>query len=135
MEKNTKRFVTLILALSIIFTMIVPATAAEAQTVQPRMVGISNLAARLEISSSGKATCTATVYNNGNYDVNVIITLTQDGSPIKSWTIPAQVRINAIDKYYYVTSGHDYQVTVKAEVRSNGSLERRYSISSSIVHY
>ena len=135
MEKNTKRFVTLILALSIIFTMIVPATAAEAQTVQPRMVGISNLAARLEISSSGKATCTATVYNNGNYDVNAIITLTQDGSPIKSWTIPTQVRINVIDKYYYVTSGHDYQVTVKAEVRSNGSLERRYSISSSIVHY
>lgn len=29
MEKNTKRFATLILALSIIFTMIIPATAAE----------------------------------------------------------------------------------------------------------
>ena len=50
MEKNTKRFATLILALSIIFTMIIPATAAEPQTVQPRMVGISNMAARLEIS-------------------------------------------------------------------------------------
>lgn len=93
------------------------------------------MAARLEISSSGKATCTATLYNNGTYDVTIIIILTQDGTPIQSWTIPAQVRINVIDKYYYVTSGHDYQVTVKAEVRSNGSLERRYSISSSIVHY
>ena len=135
MEKNTKRFATLILALSIIFTMIIPATAAEPQTVQPRMVGISNMAARLEISSSGKATCTATLHNNGTYDVTIIIILTQDGTPIQSWTIPAQVRINVIDKYYYVTSGHDYQVIVKAEVRSNGSLERRYSISSSIVHY
>lgn len=135
MEKNTKRFATLILALGIIFTMIIPATAAEPQTVQPRMVGISNLAAKLDISNSGKATCSAILYNNGTYDVTVIITLTQDGTPIQSWTATAQVRGNMIDKYYYVTSGHDYQVTVKAEVRSNGSLERRYSISSSIVHY
>ena len=134
MEKNTKRFATLILALSIIFTMIIPATAAEPQTVQPRMVGISNMAARLEISSSGKASCIATLYNNGTYDVTIII-LTQDGTPIKSWTVPAQDQYNALERFYYVTSGHDYQVTVKAEVRSNGSLERRYSISSSIVHY
>lgn len=135
MEKNTKRFATLILALSIIFTMIIPATAAEPQTVQPRMVGISNLAAKLDISNSGKATCSAILYNNGTHDVTVIITLTQDGTPIQSWTSTARVRGNMIDKYYYVTSGHDYQVTVKAEVRSNGSLERRYSIFSSIVHY
>ena len=100
MEKNKKRFATLILALSIIFTMIIPATAAEPQTVQPRMVGISNMAARLEISSSGKATCTATLYNNGTYDVTIIIILTQHGTPIKSWTIPAQVRIKVIDKSY-----------------------------------
>lgn len=135
MEKNTKRFATLILVLSIIFTMIIPATAAEPQTVQPRMVGISNMAARLEISSSGKASCIATLYNNGTYDVTIIIILTQDGTPIKSWSAPAQDQYNALERFYYVTSGHDYQVTVKAEVRSNGSLERRYSISSSIVHY
>ena len=135
MEKNTKRFVTLILALSIIFAMIVPATAAEPQAVQPRLVGISGLVAQLHISSSGEAACGAILYNNGDYDVTIIITLTQDGTPIKSWTVPAQARGNLVEKYYYVTSGHDYQVTVKAEVKSNGSLVRRYPVSSEVVHY
>lgn len=135
MKKSTKRFVTLIFALSIIFSIIVPAAAIEPDAVQPRMVGISNLSARLAISDSGKATCTASVYNNGDYDVTVIITLTRDGTPIKSWTVPAEVRSNVIEKYYYVASGHDYQVTVNAEISSNGSLVRSYPISSSIMSY
>ena len=135
MKKSTKRFVTLIFALSIIFSIIVPAAAIEPDAVQPRMVGISNLSARLAISDSGKATCTASVYNNGDYDVTVIITLTRDGTPIKSWTVPAEVRSNVIEKYYYVTSSHDYQVTVNAEISSNGSLVRSYPISSSIMSY
>lgn len=135
MKKSTKRFVTLIFALSIIFSIIVPAAAIEPDAVQPRMVGISNLSARLAISDSGKATCTASVYNNGDYDVTVIITLTRDGTPIKSWTVPAEVRSNVIEKYYHVTSGHDYQVIVNAEISSNGSLVRSYPISSSIMSY
>lgn len=135
MKRSTKRFVTLIFTLSIIFSIIVPAAAIEPDAVQPRMVGISNLSARLAISDSGKATCTASVYNNGDYDVTVIITLTRDGTPIKSWTVPAEVRSNVIEKYYYVTSGHDYQVIVNAEISSNGSLVRSYPISSSIVSY
>ena len=135
MKRSTKRFVTLIFALSIIFSIIVPAAAIEPDAVQPRMVGISNLSARLAISDSGKATCTASVYNNGDYDVTVIITLTRDGTPIKSWTVPTEVRSNVIEKYYYVTSGHDYQVIVNAEISSNGSLVRSYPISSSIMSY
>ena len=135
MKRSTKRFVTLIFALIIIFSIIVPAAAIEPDAVQPRMVGISNLSARLAISDSGKATCTASVYNNGDYDVTVIITLTRDGTPIKSWTVPAEVRSNVIEKYYYVTSGHDYQVIVNAEISSNGSLVRSYPISSSIMSY
>ena len=135
MKRSTKRFVTLIFALSIIFSIIVPAAAIEPDAVQPRMVGISNLSARLAISDSGKATCTASVYNNGDYDVTVIITLTRDGTPIKSWTVPAEARSNVIEKYYYVTSGHDYQVIVNAEISSNGSLVRSYPISSSIMSY
>ena len=135
MKRSTKRFVTLIFALIIIFSIIDPAAAIEPDAVQPRMVGISNLSARLAISDSGKATCTASVYNNGDYDVTVIITLTRDGTPIKSWTVPAEVRSNVIEKYYYVTSGHDYQVIVNAEISSNGSLVRSYPISSSIMSY
>ena len=135
MTKIAKRVVTMVLALGIIFSLTLPVAAEQPKAVQPRLVGISSLAAQLSISTSGKATCGAVLYNNGDYDVTVIIALKQDGTTIKSWTVTASVGTNLIEKYYYVTSGHDYQVTATAQVKSGGTLVRSYQISSNVVSY
>lgn len=135
MKKSTKRILTLVLALGIIWSLILPATASEQKTIQPRMIGITGLAAQLSISTSGRATCGAILHNNGDYDVTVILSLKQDGTSIKTWSITAAVGTSMIEKYYYVTSGHDYQVVVTAQVKSGGSVVRSYSASSDVVSY
>lgn len=135
MTKIAKRVVTMVLALGIIFSLTLPVAAEQPKAVQPRMIGVSSLAAQLSISTTGRATCGAIVHNNGDYDVTVIVSLKQDGTVIKSWTVTAAVGTNLIEKYYYVTSGHDYQVVATAQIRSGGTLVRSYAVSSSVVSY
>lgn len=136
MKKITKRMVALTLALGIILSLALPVAAAEQpKAVQPRLIGIAGFAAQLSISTSGRATCGAVLHNNGTYDVTIIMSLKQDGTSIKTWTVAADVGSNLVEKYYYVSSGHDYQVTVTAQIRSGGTLVRSYEISSSVVSY
>jgi len=134
MNTIAKRLLTLTLAMGIILTMILPA-AAEPRVVQPRLVGISSVAPHLSISTSGKATCGVTLYNNGNYDVTVILDLQQDGTTIKSWTVTPSVGNNQITKYHYVTSGHDYQLAVTVQLKTGGTLERSYLFTSNVKSY
>lgn len=134
MKKFAKRVLTLALALGIVCALALPA-AAQPRAVQPRLTGITGFAAHLGISTAGRAACGVMVYNNGDYDVTIIIDLKQDGTTIKSWTVPAAIRNNQIEKYYYVTSGHDYQVVATAQVKSGGTLVRSYEVSSGVVSY
>lgn len=141
MKNITKRMLAMVFALAILLTVAVPAAAVqtqeqtEIQTVQPRLIGITGLAAQLSISKTGRATCGAIVYNDGDYDVAIIISLKQDDTTIKTWSMVAEVGNNQFEKYYYVASGHEYQVTATAQVSSGGSLVRTYKISSNVVSY
>lgn len=135
MKKITKRVLTLFLALGIVLSMTLPVAAVEPQAAQPRLTGISSFAAHLSISTSGRAACGVILYNNGDYDVTIIINLKQDGTTIKTWSVPAEVRTNQIEKYYYVASGHDYQVVATAQIKSGGTLVRSYEVSSGVVSY
>lgn len=98
-------------------------------------MGISNLSASLSISSLGKASCGAATYNNGTYDVTLTIALKQDGSTIKSWNVATEDGFNSIEKTYYVTSGHSYQVVVKATITASGSYINSYNAYSTTVKY
>ncbi len=135
MKKFTKRLLTMALALGIVFSMTLPVVAAQPEVIQPRLDGITGFVANLSISTSGKATCGVNLYNNGDYDISVIISLKQDGTTIKTWSVPTDVGSNRIERSYYVTSGHDYQTVATAQLRSGGSLVRSYQISSNVVSY
>lgn len=135
MKKYFRRVLALISAVSILFSATVLASAAQPPTVEPMYVGISTLAASLNISSAGLASCVGTVYNDGDYDVTMTIALQQDGSTIKSWPVTTTTGINSVQKSHYVASGHDYQVVVTAVVKSGSIIVNIYTARSAIVSY
>lgn len=135
MKKHFHRVLALVSAVSILFSVTVFASAAQPPTVEPMYVGISSLGAALTISSTGQAACIGRVYNDGDYDVTLIIALQQDGSTIKSWTIATDVGLNNIPKYHYVASGHDYQVVATAIVKSGNIIVNMYNAYSTVVSY
>ena len=135
MKRKMKRVLTAILAMCIITSALVPTLAVQEPEIRPMYVGLANFGASLTISSTGKASCGAAITNNGTYDVDVTIELKRDGTTIKSWTVATEVGFNSIDKIYYVTSGHDYQVVATATVKSGSSVINSYKAYSSIVSY
>lgn len=135
MKKYVYRALAMIFAVCVVLTTVIPASAAQPPVAEPMYVGISNLSADLRISSTGKATCGAATYNNGTYDVTLIVALKQDGSEIKSWSVVTEDGLNSFEKNYYVTSGHDYQVVVTARITASGSYINSYNAYSTVVRY
>lgn len=129
MKKCIRNVLALVFALGIVLSTIAPAAAAQA-----RYTGISSLASLLSISSSGWAACNAVVYNNGDYDVSVKMELQQDGTTIKTWTFDAKIYVNSVEEYYYVVSGHEYQLKVTATVK-DGPASYTYPAYSTVVEY
>ena len=112
MKKSICRAFAIAFAVSIMLTTVIPASAAQPPVIMPAYVGITDLFSGLTISSNGKASCKATTYNNGTHDVTLTIALKQDGSTIKSWNVVTTDGFNSVEKNYFVTSGHSYQVVV-----------------------
>ena len=136
MKKSLRQMLSLFFALSLILAMTTTAFAAQPSVVKPTYIGISNLSAHLKVSSVGLASCGATLYNDGDYTVDVTIALQQDGTTIKSWSFTTRTGANSFQKDYYVASGHDYQVIATANVKtSSGILLRSYSAKSTTVSY
>lgn len=110
MKKFTRSTLSLLLA-AVLTAALLPAQAAE---VSPRYIGISNINASLEITNSF-ATCIGTVNVKPDYTADLVLELKRDGTVIKTWTDSGTGKIE-INKTYYVTSGHKYELTSKATV-------------------
>lgn len=96
---------------------------------------ISCIVFQLLISSTGKASCYGYVEPYSGYSVNLTVELQRDGDTIKTWTGSGSSDF-AIDKIYYVTPNHDYQVVVTANIRnSNGVLVGTPSVKSTVQSY
>ena len=126
MKKFTRPTLSLLLAAALTAALL-PAQAAK---VSPRYTGISAINASLEIEN-GRANCSGTVEVKPNYTVDLVLELKRDGTVIKTWTDSGTGR-SKINKTYYVTSGHDYELEVTATVynSSNKVVETpSYSVS------
>lgn len=73
MKKSLRQMLSLFFTLSLILAMTTTAFAAQPSVVKPMYIGISNLSAHLKVSSAGLASCGATLYNDGDYTVDVTI--------------------------------------------------------------
>ena len=133
MKKRASRFVALPLALvCLVMTMCIGASATE---ISPRYVGIYQLHANLNISSSGRANCYGYVAIQDDYSVDLTVELQRDGRTIKSWSDSGSDTIS-ISEPYYVTPDHDYQVVVSADVyNSQGRLVDTPIEGSKVISY
>lgn len=133
MKKCMSRFVSLILTLAFLTASLVT----SASAVEPRFVGISELTVDLIIYSSGAASCYGYVDPYDNFSADMTLELKRDGSTIKTWTGSGNLSQSfSLDKVYYVTEGHEYQVVVSVDVmNSRGSIVGSYSLESGIEDY
>lgn len=115
MKKLTRSTLSLLLA-AVLTATLLPAQAAK---VSPRYTGISNIDANLEIKS-GRATCRGTVEVKSNYTADLVLELKRDGTVIKTWTDSGTGKIE-LNKTYYVTSGHDYELEATATVYNSSN--------------
>ena len=106
--------------------------------VEPRYNTLSAVTARLDISSSGRATCSSEARTKqGDYVTYLTMELIQvdTGDTVKTWTTSATGGSNLRDKTWYVTSGHRYQVKASVDVYSGSSLVETATAYSSIISY
>lgn len=139
MRKHIVRSMVAGFAMLCLFAAIPMITAAaknvDESAIQPRYTGIFQFAVDLDISSSGYASCYGYVAPSSGYSVDLTMELQRDGTTIKSWTDSGSTTFS-IDKGYYVTKGHDYQVVLTADVKnSKGITVSTPSLASNIVSY
>ena len=133
--KTIKRMSALFLALCCIFTLIAPTYASE---IEPMTDATDNFKAILSIDFSGEASCSVTGKASlMSHKIEVVMSLNQIGNPIpvKSWTAN-RTGVLSMSKNYYVSRGHDYQVSATITVRdSGGRFIESFTVYSAIVHY
>ena len=132
-----KRYVKHCMGLALVLVCLISATqvSAFANEITPRYVGISLIAADLDISTSGRASCYGYANVLSGYSADLTVSLQRDGKTIKSWSDSGEDEVEIIGTYY-VTPGHDYQVVVSAVVEnSRGSVVDRPTIESNVVEY
>ena len=125
------------MGLALVLVCLISATqvSAFANEITPRYVGISLIAADLDISTSGRASCYGYANVLSGYSADLTVSLQRDGKTIKSWSDSGEDEVEIIGTYY-VTPGHDYQVVVSAVVEnSRGSVVDRPTMESSVVEY
>ena len=136
MKKQTKKLVTLIMAVAMCFgstALITTAAANDAEAlsntiVTPRFTAIANCSRYLgKENSSGKLCCIGdTLAHSGyGYTSGVIVELQRKSgsswSTVKTWSNYSGTTYSAVDEYYYVTNG-TYQLKVTHEVYSGSIL-------------
>lgn len=115
MKKFTRSTLSLLLA-AVLMATLLPAQAAG---ISPRYTGISIIDANLEIKNSF-ATCIGTVDVKRGYTADLVLELKRDGTVIKTWSDSGTGKIE-INKTYYVTSGHEYELTATATVYNSSN--------------
>lgn len=112
--------------------------AASQQTGDLRYIALTKLEAKLNISSTGYASCTAHANLLLGYSCDVTLELQQKSGTswktIKEWASSGST--NSINEGCYVTSGHDYRLKLSADVHnSSGKLVESPTEYSTVVHY
>lgn len=133
MKKRVTRSISISLALLCIITVLCAGTSAA--EIEPRYTGIYGISANLNVNSGGRADCNGYVKTKSGYSVDLIVELQRDGRTIKSWSESGSGTFS-ITESYYVTTGHDYQVVVSANVyNAQGTLLETPSAASIVVSY
>jgi hypothetical protein len=138
MKRITKTF-TLFLAITLLSIITVSASAVsgvQSADIQPRYIGVYNANSDLDISSSGLADILGSVAVKSGYTANVTVTLYKDsGSRVDSWSRSGGGTIE-VQQSRYVTSGHDYYVTLSATIyNSSGQRVDTITTTSAEVYY
>lgn len=134
-KKNAGRLLSVALLLIFALSTFGAEAAAKEKEVSLRYTGVSTLAASLDISNSGYASCYGYAKVLTGYTADVMVELQQDGDTIKTWTASGTKDIEVL-KNYWVASGHDYQVVVTATVKNtSGIIVDTPSITSQIVTF
>ncbi len=134
-KKNVGRLLSIALLLIFALSTFGVEAAAKETEVTPRYTGVSTLAASLDISKSGCASCYGYAKVLTDYTADLKVELQQDGNTIKTWTASGTKDIEVV-KDYWVAPGHDYQVIVSATVKnSSGKIVDTPSITSQMVEY
>lgn len=103
--------------------------------IEPRYTGISKLGANLTINSNGDAQCWGEVRSRSGYTSTLTVSLQQDGTTIKSWSVSGG-GLRSVDESYTVEKGHSYQVIASVVVKdSNGTVVDRTSEESRVQSY
>lgn len=135
MKKTLLKSASMLLVLVCVLSTLSIFPSAKAAEIEPRFTGIASLAASLDISSSGCASCYGRVTPYSGYKVTLEVELQRDGKTIKSWSDTNKDTFS-IDEIYYVTPGHDYQVVVTATVyNSSGRIVETPTTDSAVVSY
>ena len=129
-----KKIFAILLAFSMMFTMSVPAFAAEKVNVPKLSSDYQVMWQNTDIVtvslnfSGNKASCSAEIYARpGTNKISATLLLKQVTSngtkTVKTWTKTVSSDTWYIDKSYYVASGHSYILEVTASVYRNGTVE------------
>lgn len=137
--QKTKRIFVMLFVISMISVITVGASAAsnsQPANIQPRYIGVDAASSNLDISSSGRADIRGRLSVNPGYSASVTVTLYKDaGSFVESWSRSGKGEIE-VRESRYVTSGHDYYVTLSATIyNSSGKVVDTISKDSLVVSY
>lgn len=129
-----KKIFAFLLAFSMMFTISVPASAAEKLDVPKANSGYQIMWDNTDLVivtlnfSGNKAACSAEIYaRSGTNKISATLLLKQVTSSgtktVKSWTKSVSSDTLYFDEAYYVTSGNTYILEVNASVYRNGTVE------------
>lgn len=134
MTRTQKSFISLLMAICLVCSMMGSALAAE---IQPRYSTLTSANIQLSIDDAGKSTCTAVLkVRNSTYVIEADLTLyrvEKNGmSEVKSWNYTNKQSITA-NNTYYVVPGNTYQLVADVVVKNaSGTVLESTSISSEL---
>lgn len=134
MKKTLKKALLLAMTCFLFAASINVVSGIEQSGNMPRLTGIDLHTASISIDENDCALCGCSVLAKTGYSVSVTMALERDGVAIKTWTGSGS-RVD-MEKPYYVTKGHDYQVVVTTQVKTAGGLYLlSYTIESPVEHH
>lgn len=130
-----KRILFLLLCLCCAFPLVMPAFATE---IEPIADATNDFRATLSIDLGGQASCGVTGKASlTSHKIEIVMSLSQLGNPVplKSWSANGTGKLS-MSENYYVSRGHDYQVTATITVKdSNGRFIESITANSKVIHY
>lgn len=110
----------------------------EYDTAVPYYIGISTVSNKLDISSTGSATCYANTKTLSGYTAKVKVELQKKNNSwetIKTWTDTNSVSAT-VSKSYSVSKGYSYRLkTTHSSIDSDGNVVESFTMYSSTKSY